>query len=252
MGISLVGPNATKPSLNPSQQRSFQGADNYPLLTDGPPQEPETHLPEAKTTRPLLERPRYYRCKRLLDLFVALLALGLLCPLITIIALVVRLDAAGPIFAADIRVGVRRRRQQGRFCWEQRRFRLYKFRITSFPVPGNGPAVTRIGRFLRQSHLDELPQLWNVVKGDLSLVGPRPGRPAEVHGYTAWQRRRLETVQGMTGLWQLIDNGEARTDAQRAAAFTQMMQLDIQYVDTQSFWLDIKILMNTLMAVFRA
>jgi lipopolysaccharide/colanic/teichoic acid biosynthesis glycosyltransferase len=103
------------------------------------------------------------------------------------------------------------------------------------------PRVTRAGRFLRQSSLDELPQLWNIIKGDMSLVGPRPALPYEVEEYQPWHRRRLETKPGLTGLWQV--KGRSQT------SFEEMVRLDIQYVDRQSPWLDIKILLSTISAV---
>jgi lipopolysaccharide/colanic/teichoic acid biosynthesis glycosyltransferase len=101
----------------------------------------------------------------------------------------------------------------------------------------NDPRVTRVGRFLRKISLDELPQLWNVLKGDMSLVGPRPPIPYEVQEYTPRQRRRLETIQGLTGWWQVT--------ARSAAAFDKMVDLDIWYIEHQSFWLDLRILLST-------
>jgi lipopolysaccharide/colanic/teichoic acid biosynthesis glycosyltransferase len=103
------------------------------------------------------------------------------------------------------------------------------------------PRVTRLGRFLRKTSLDELPQLWNVLKGDMSLVGPRPSIPYEVELYEPWQRRRLETLPGITGLWQAT--------ARSASSFEESVKMDIWYIDHQSLWLDLKILLLTPLAV---
>ena len=105
------------------------------------------------------------------------------------------------------------------------------------------PRVTRLGWFLRRTSLDELPQLWNVLKGSMSLVGPRPPIPYEVEMYDAWHHLRLEAKPGMTGLWQVT--------ARSSASFDRMVDLDVQYVESQSFRLDLKILLRTPLAVLR-
>ncbi len=105
----------------------------------------------------------------------------------------------------------------------------------------NDHRVTRIGRFLRKSSIDEIPQFINVVKGEMSLVGPRPAIPYEVEMYKPWHYRRLETKPGITGLWQVT--------ARSLVDFDEIINLDIQYIDQQSFWLDLKILMKTPKAV---
>jgi lipopolysaccharide/colanic/teichoic acid biosynthesis glycosyltransferase len=106
----------------------------------------------------------------------------------------------------------------------------------------NDPRVTPVGRILRKTSLDELPQLWNVVRGEMSLVGPRPPLSYEVEQYKAWHRRRiLEVKPGMTGLWQVV--GRSRT------TFDEMVRLDLRYARTCSFWTDLKILMLTPRAV---
>jgi len=105
------------------------------------------------------------------------------------------------------------------------------------------PRVTRVGKFLRKTSLDELPQLFNVLRGDMSLVGPRPPIPYELEAYQIWHRRRvLEVKPGITGLWQV--NGRSRLE------FDDMVRLDLQYAKTWSFWLDIKILLQTPRAIF--
>ena len=184
------------------------------------------------------DRPLYCRCKRLLDLLVATLALGLLWPLLCIIAIAITAESSGPIFVIQESIGVRRRRANGTCHWEQVRFATYKFRTTQ------DGAETLFGHFLCRTHLNELPQLWNVLVGDLSLVGPRPALPAEVKNYSAWHMRRLETRPGMTGLWQLHE--------QCTMDFNEMVHLDIKYIENQSLWLDLQILGNTLSTVWQS
>ena len=106
----------------------------------------------------------------------------------------------------------------------------------------NDPRITRIGRFLRRTSLDELPQLLNVLRGDMSLVGPRPPLPTEVEGYDLWHRRRLSMKPGITGLWQVRDR--------RAQDFDTWVQADLEYIDRWSLWLDVKILFKTIPAAF--
>jgi lipopolysaccharide/colanic/teichoic acid biosynthesis glycosyltransferase len=105
------------------------------------------------------------------------------------------------------------------------------------------PRVTRLGWVLRRTSVDELPQLWNVLMGSMSLVGPRPPIPYEVEMYQAWHHQRLEAKPGMTGLWQVT--------ARSSVSFDRMVDLDVQYVESQSFWLDMKILLKTPLVVLR-
>jgi lipopolysaccharide/colanic/teichoic acid biosynthesis glycosyltransferase len=105
------------------------------------------------------------------------------------------------------------------------------------------PRVTRVGKFLRKSSLDELPQLWNIFRGEMSLVGPRPAIPYEVEEYQRWHLRRLEAMSGLTGLWQVT--------ARSSANFDEIIRLDIEYIENQSFLLDIKILLKTPFVVLR-
>ncbi|MFN8489796.1 MAG: sugar transferase [Caldilineaceae bacterium] len=211
-----------------------------------------------------------YYAKRLLDITLVIVALPLLCPLFLLIALLIKLDSAGPVFFVQERVGARRRVRQGRVLWETKPFRLYKFRsmwhnadqsihqayIQAF-VNGQGltadpqgkpqfklkrdPRITRIGRFLRRTSLDELPQLLNILKGEMSLVGPRPVPTYEVALYKAEHYGRLQALPGLTGLWQ--------AKARSAVSFEEMLELDLDYVRRQSFWLDLWILVMTIPAV---
>jgi len=219
------------------------------------------------------QRRFYFACKRLLDILIAGSALIILSPLMLVIAILVKLDSPGPAIFKQERVGLRRRTDDQRKAREVSTFTCYKFRTmyrnadsdlhrTFFrafirndhtgmvAVQGedtqvrkltHDPRVTRVGGFLRKSSLDELLQLWNVLKGDMSLVGPRPPIPYEVDMYEPWHRQRLETKPGLTGLWQVT--------ARSSADFDQMVRLDIQYIERQSFWLDLKLLLKTPVAV---
>jgi lipopolysaccharide/colanic/teichoic acid biosynthesis glycosyltransferase len=106
------------------------------------------------------------------------------------------------------------------------------------------PRITRVGRFLRKLSIDELPQLWNVLKGDMSIVGPRPPIPKEVEQYEHWQRRRLSMRPGITCLWQV--------SGRNAIDFEDWMRLDLKYIDNWSLWLDIKVMLKTIPAVISA
>lgn len=103
------------------------------------------------------------------------------------------------------------------------------------------PRVTRIGRFIRKTSIDELPQLWNVFKGDMSLVGPRPPVPSEVNEYSLADRRRLEVIPGITCTWQVSGRSEI--------PFEQQVELDVEYIQSQSVWMDIKLLLKTIPAL---
>ena len=189
-------------------------------------------------------------CKRITDLLVALIGLGVLSPLLAVVPLVIKLTSPGSILYRQQRVGL-----------NGRAFILYKFRtmvtdaeqrqaelqaLNEMDGPvfkiTNDPRLTRVGRWLRRFSVDELPQLWNVLKGEMSLVGPRPPLPSEVVRYEPWQRRRLSMRPGLTCLWQV--NGRNRIP------FKQWMELDLQYIDRWSLSLDLTILLKTVPAVF--
>jgi exopolysaccharide biosynthesis polyprenyl glycosylphosphotransferase len=190
--------------------------------------------------------------KRTLDIAVAALLLLLLLPLLVCVAIAVKLSSPGPIFFQQDRIGV-----------NKRRFKILKFR-TMVPdaeklmahlerrneVAGpvfkmkNDPRITPIGKWLRRTSIDELPQLFNVLKGDMSLVGPRPLPVRDYEGFNEdWQRRRFSIKPGITCLWQV--NGRS------GISFDQWMLLDLQYLDEWSLWLDLKILAKTVPAVLR-
>ncbi len=190
--------------------------------------------------------------KRFFDIVVSASALFLLSPLFLIVALLIRLDSTGPVFFSQIRVG-----KQGY------KFRFWKFRsmsndaekhkaalIQQNEMPGGilfkmkkDPRMTRVGRFQRQSSLDELPQLWNIFRGEMSLVGPRPPLPEEVAQYTPYQRLRLEVTPGLTGIWQISGRSEI--------PFAQQVEMDLEYIANQSFWYDMVILLKTIPAVLK-
>ena len=188
--------------------------------------------------------------KRLVDIIGSATMLVLLAPVMAVIAIAVSLSSKGPVFFTQERVG-----------YNKRRFRLFKFRTmvvdaeqrlaslesmneVSGPVfkIKRDPRVTGIGRFLRKSSLDELPQLINVLKGDMSLVGPRPLAVRDYRGITEdWQRRRLSVMPGITCLWQVMGRS--------SIPFERWMELDLEYIDNWSLLLDLKICLQTVPAV---
>jgi lipopolysaccharide/colanic/teichoic acid biosynthesis glycosyltransferase len=214
----------------------------------------------------------YFAVKRCIDVVLSSILLLLLSPLMLLIVIAIRLDSPGPIIFGQERVGVRRRSDKESSRWEVRSFRFYKFRSmatdadsslheahiasyvsgqlegnssgkSKFKLPSD-PRITRVGRILRKSSLDELPQLVNVLKGDMSLVGPRPVPLYEVAHYQEWHYERLTALPGITGLWQV--NG--RCDL----SFDEMIRLDLEYSRHQSLKTDAWILILTIPAVLRA
>lgn len=190
-----------------------------------------------------------YMLKRGLDIVVSFLLLLVLAPMMAIIALLVRMDSEGPIFYRARRIG-----RKGRV------FHCYKFRTMVADADArkhevahlnerdsvlfkavNDPRITRVGRYLRKYSLDEIPQFWNVIRGDMSLVGPRPPMASEVEQYDLTHLRRLDVLPGITGLWQV----EARQDP----SFDSYISLDTAYVENWSLWLDLKILVRTISVV---
>ncbi len=188
--------------------------------------------------------------KRGFDIVFSLLALIFISPVLLMIAIVVKLDSEGPVLYISERIG-----RNGE------RFRFLKFRTMVKEADSlrgallhlnerqgnlfkmsNDPRVTRLGRLLRRYSLDELPQFFSVLTGHMSVVGPRPCLTSEYARYTKEQRRRVQAVPGITGLWQV----EARTDPSADAYF----KLDIYYVENWSLWLDAKILLKTVLVVF--
>jgi len=187
--------------------------------------------------------------KRAFDLAVSLVVVVLGAPGLLAIALAIKLDSRGPVFFRQRRIGL-----NGREFWmwkfrsmvhdaEIRRAGLEHHNEMDGPAfkMARDPRVTRVGRFLRKTSLDEFPQFWNVLRGRMSVVGPRPPIPDEVRRYERWQRRRLSVKPGLTCLWQVQGRNELD--------FAQWMALDLHYIDTWSLWGDLKIFLQTIPAV---
>lgn len=182
----------------------------------------------------------YYLAKRIFDIGVSLLLLILTLPLWAIISILIKIDSPGPVFFIHERVG-----------YKGKRFEMYKFRTMKCDVnpyeesprtPGD-PRLTKIGKFLRKTSLDELPQLLNVLKGDMSLVGPRPEMPFIVEKYNEWQKMRLNAIPGITGLWQIL--------GRKDIPLHENLEYDFYYIKNRSFLFDLVILLKTIPAVLK-
>jgi lipopolysaccharide/colanic/teichoic acid biosynthesis glycosyltransferase len=196
-----------------------------------------------------LSRSRYQTLvKPVIDWVGAALLLILFSPVVAVVALAVALSSGGPVIFRQKRVGL-----------DGQLFTVYKFatmigdrRLASLPREGterrtshkrdNDPRLTPVGRHLRRWSLDELPQLWNVLRGEMSLVGPRPELPSIVAGFAPWQHERHAVKPGMTGFWQVYARGDGSVMHQRT-------DLDVDYVRQVSLWTDIKVLLLTLPAI---
>jgi len=195
----------------------------------------------------------YRFAKRATDIVGGILGLVLLSPLIAVVALIIKLSDGGPVFYRHTRVGK----------WG-REFQCFKFRSMvvdaehikaeiahlnthddhrTFKVPDD-PRVTLIGRWMRRASIDELPQLWNVLRGDMSLVGPRPPVPLEVEYYTLDDMQRLLVKPGLTCIWQV--SGRSRLP------FSEQLEMDMAYIERRSYWFDLKLILKTLPAVISA
>lgn len=191
-----------------------------------------------------------YLAKRLFDIVVSTALLVILAPIFLIVAIAIWFEDHGPVLFKQTRVG----------RWGEL-FTMWKFRsmytdaeerkkelMAENEMEGgvlfkmkDDPRITRVGRIIRKTSIDELPQLWNVFKGEMSLVGPRPPVPLEVDEYSLADRRRLEVIPGITCIWQV----SGRSDI----PFDQQVELDVEYIESQSFWTDIKILLKTVPAL---
>ena len=196
---------------------------------------------------------RYWALRRGQDIVLSLLAMVVLLPFALVIMLLIVIDSPGasPIFC------------QTRIGRDGKPFRFFKFR-TMKPdaeqelealLPQNemqgpvfkikdDPRITRLGKFLRKASIDELPQLWNVLRGEMSIVGPRPGIPREVEAYSDYERQRLLVTPGLTCYWQIQPNRNSLT-------FSQWVELDVRYIKERSFWTDWKIILKTFCAVLQ-
>lgn len=220
-------------------------------------------------------RLMYYSSKRIIDVVVSMIALIIFSPILLIVAALIHFDSPGPVIFTQKRVGAKRIKKAGHYGWEKTEFQCYKFRTmvdkadptihnqfinalinhdqekisaiqgsnTQVKKIVNDPRVTRWGHFLRRSSLDELPQFWNVIRGEMSVVGPRPAIPYELESYQPWYFQRLEAKPGITGLWQVR--------ARNSVDFDDMVKLDIEYVRKQSFWLDMKIIFMTPLVMLK-
>ena len=193
----------------------------------------------------------FHSMKRLFDILAATCGIVILSPLMIIIAVLIKAEDHGPVFYKQVRVG-----KNGKT------FKMYKFRSMFVnadkmldklkeqnDVDGpmfkmkDDPRVTKIGHFIRKHSLDELPQFLNVLKGDMSLVGPRPPLPSEVAEYSEYDKQRLLVIPGCTGLWQVTERNEV--------GFNEMVQLDIQYIKRASFMFDLWIIWKTVEIVIK-
>jgi exopolysaccharide biosynthesis polyprenyl glycosylphosphotransferase len=217
------------------------------------------HIARTKQTDfngyPLLEFETFHAkewqlfIKRFIDILISFLTLFLFSPLMLLVATLIKLTSKGPVFFKQVRCGL-----------NGRKFVLYKFRsmvsnaeqlrdelMEHNEMDGpvfkikRDPRITPLGYFLRKTSIDELPQLFNVLKGDMSIVGPRPPLVSEVENYKIWQRRRLSLKPGVTCIWQVSGRNKI--------GFDQWMRMDLEYIDNWSLWLDIRILFKTLFVV---
>ena len=197
-----------------------------------------------------MEFSLYEIIKRLIDIICSFLGLLVLSPLFIIIAIIIKTTSKGTVFFSQKRVG-----KNGK------EFDMYKFRSMvvnaeelkeklaaqnemSGPMfkMKDDPRVTKVGKFIRKTSIDELPQLWNVLKGDMSLVGPRPSLPKEVAQFESWMYKRLEVKPGLTCYWQV--SGRNNID------FEDWMKLDIRYVEERSLFVDVKLILKTIFVLF--
>nr|WP_285890894.1 sugar transferase [Mesobacillus maritimus] len=193
----------------------------------------------------------YLYTKRLMDIIGSLIGISLLSLLFIVIAILIKIeDPKGPIFFTQKRVGL-----------NGKEFKMYKFRsmvgdaeeklkelLKYNEVSGamfkmkEDPRITKVGKFIRKTSIDELPQLFNVLKGEMSLVGPRPPLPREVELYSDYDKQRLMVTPGCTGLWQAT--------ARNSVGFEEMVKLDLQYIEKRSILFDIKIILKTVLVLF--
>ncbi|MGL4377771.1 MAG: exopolysaccharide biosynthesis polyprenyl glycosylphosphotransferase, partial [Microcoleaceae cyanobacterium] len=187
--------------------------------------------------------------KRLMDIVGAIVGLAITAMIFPLVFIAIELDDPGPIFFGQIRCG-----------WMGKHFRIWKFRSMCVNAEAlkdqvqnqaegaifkndNDPRVTRVGRFLRRSSIDELPQFWNVLKGEMSLVGTRPPTPDEVERYEIPQWQRLDVKPGMTGEWQVNGRSQVKN-------FEDVIRLDLKYQENWSLWYDIKLILKTIFILF--
>ena len=179
---------------------------------------------------------RYTPLKRTLDILLSGIGILVLSPILLILCIAIKLDSPGPILFRQKRVGI-----------HKTHFQIYKFRTMRTDTPKDMPThmlnnpeqyITHTGRFLRKTSLDELPQIFNIFKGDMSIVGPRPALPREVEQYGDYEKQRLYVTPGLSCYWQIAPHRNDLT-------FEEWMDLDVKYVKERSFWVDWKIIFKT-------
>jgi lipopolysaccharide/colanic/teichoic acid biosynthesis glycosyltransferase len=235
---------------------------------------PHTHLGPDLSYNDVSKR-FYQRIKRVMDILIAAMSLILLSPLILFTAILLRFDSPGPVIFKQKRVRRKEKKSTSRDHLELETFTCYKFRtMYQGTTPDtyqryleasiqshhdhtaviqkddnktrkltSDPRITKFGKFLRRSSIDEIPQFWNVLKGDMSIVGPRPPIQYEVEMYKPWHRTRLRAKPGMTGLWQVTTRS--------SADFDELVRIDNWYYEHQTLWLDLKILLKTPFSTLR-
>jgi lipopolysaccharide/colanic/teichoic acid biosynthesis glycosyltransferase len=237
MNLRIYGENISKGNSRDTESRDGNAIDRYELFLGS----------QGQST----SKPVHFGI-RALDFVLSLSALIVLLPLFIVLAIIVRIDSPGPVLFKQKRVG-----HNGEEFWfykfrsmvadaEAQRLALQKMNEASGPIfkIKNDPRLTNCGRWMRRFSLDELPQFINVLRGDMSLVGPRPALPSEVATYTTRHRRRLDIKPGITGLWQVM----GRSDL----SFDRSVELDIEYVEQVSVPLYLSILVKTVPAVLSA
>ena len=192
----------------------------------------------------------YLICKRIIDILCSIIAIILLSPLLLVVAISIRMESKGKVIFSQIRVGL-----------NGKQFKIYKFRSmvenaeklrknlddkneVSGPMfkMKHDPRITKVGRYIRKTSIDELPQLINVLKGDMSLVGPRPSLPSEVINFESWMLKRLKVKPGLTCYWQVCGRSNIE--------FQEWMKLDIKYVNEMGIITDIKLIVKTILVLF--
>lgn len=192
----------------------------------------------------------YDGIKRFMDIIISAISIIVLIPLLIIVSIAIKIESSGPVFFSQNRVG-----KDGEI------FKIYKLRSmvvnaeelkqklmkeneASGPMfkIKKDPRITKIGSFIRKTSIDELPQLYNVLKGDMSLVGPRPSLPEEVEEFEPWMLRRLDVRPGLTCYWQVM--------GRNSISFEEWMKLDVKYVNERTLWIDIKLIFRTIFVLF--
>lgn len=230
------------------------------------PQSRPSEITVSSAATQTLDRAGYLWAKRVVDVSIAVVAMVVLSPIMLTVALLIKLDSRGSVIFSHERMGYDWRRRKPKI------FKMHKFRSMfdncdqspherlvrdwargNKKVPNaadakselvkltHDPRVTRVGRILRKTSLDELPQLWNVVRGEMSLVGPRPVPLYEVAEYQQWHFARLYATPGITCVWQVRGRGQVGLD--------EMVRMDLEYIDRRSLWFDFKILLQTIPVV---